>query len=107
VRLSSVVEHLPYRTLLDPRLLVEGDRFLYDEKTWTVVEMDEDRLYTVGDPRMHLYSVDSSNVRASALLEERCFHVPMNMIGRNNNCIPFAGSPNKWGLSAALPRLRG
>jgi len=53
VRLPSVVEHLPYRTLIDPRLLVEGDRFLYDGKTWTVAEMYEDGLYTAGDPRMH------------------------------------------------------
>jgi len=53
VRLPSVVEHLPYRTLLDPRLLVEGDRFLYDGKTWTVAEMDEDGLYTAGDPQIH------------------------------------------------------
>ncbi len=53
VRLSSVVERLPYRTLVDPRLLVEGDRFVFDGKAWTVGEVYEDGLYTLGDPRRH------------------------------------------------------
>ena len=53
VRLPSVVERLPNRTLIDPRLLVEGDRFVFDAKAWTVAEVYEDGLYTVGDPRMH------------------------------------------------------
>ena len=53
VMLPSVVEHLPYDTLVDPRLLVEGDRFVFDEKTWTVAEVYEEGVYTVGDPRVH------------------------------------------------------
>ena len=53
VRLPSVVERLPHYTLVDPRLLVEGDRFVFGGKTWTVAEAYEDGLYTVGDPRMY------------------------------------------------------
>jgi len=50
VRLPSVVEHLSYRTLIDPRLLVDGDRFLYAGKTWTVAEMDGAIGTTPGGP---------------------------------------------------------
>jgi len=53
VRLPSVVERLPYDTLVDPRLLDEGDLFVFDGKTWTVAEVCEDGFYTVGDPRVH------------------------------------------------------
>ena len=53
IRLPSVVEHLPHSTLIDPRLLVEGDRFVFDGKAWTVAEVDENGLYTVADPRVH------------------------------------------------------
>ena len=53
VRLPSAVERLPYRTLVDPRLLIEGDRFVFDGKAWTVAEACSDGLYAVGDPRMH------------------------------------------------------
>lgn len=53
VRLPSIVEHLPHYTLIDPRLLVAGDRFIFEGKTWTVAEADENELYTVGDPPVH------------------------------------------------------
>jgi len=53
VRLPSVVERLPHYTLVDPRLLVEGDRFVFAGKTWTVAEVYEEGSYTLGDPRAH------------------------------------------------------
>jgi len=52
VRLPSAVERPPYDTLVDPRLLGEGDLFVFDGKTWTVAEVCEDGFYTVGDPRV-------------------------------------------------------
>lgn len=52
VRLPSVVEHLPHSTLIDPQLLVEGDRFAFDGKTWTVAEVYEDGLSTVENPQV-------------------------------------------------------
>jgi hypothetical protein len=53
VKLPSVVERSPHDTLVDPRLLVEDDRFVFDGKTWTVAEVCEDGFYTVGDPRVY------------------------------------------------------
>ena len=53
VRLPSPVERLPHYTLIDPRLLVAGDRFVFEGKAWTVAEVNENDLYTVGDPPVH------------------------------------------------------
>ena len=41
------------RINIHPRLLVEGDRFVFDAKGWAVAEVYQDGLYTTGDPRMH------------------------------------------------------
>jgi hypothetical protein len=67
--LPSSVKRLWDDEFVDPRTLGIGERFLFDQQSWTVVEVSDIGIYCDGDPRLFLFqgAITCPNIPVSEL----------------------------------------